>query len=519
MPTVSSPSVTTCPRCNAPVRGVYKFCPECAYRLAPVEVMAESVQRASRHSWPMWLLTAFVLALLGSLFAIGYSLLTAKPESMEVEERTPETRRLEVNDIDSQFEFVPGGIAHIGSETEIVKQPQPLPEDLIADVIEDLAFDWGHDEAQALLNRPTMVAGSWPAIFSTAWMTYKSSLEALRETREIRIAMRAPDVWLMRQEVTCGQYAAFVDAMHESPSTFRAPQWAHALWQPTHKEGQDYTRGYEKAWRRALGEHWAHIKASPSSSEDEALTESLKQLFMLPLSPKAAAWLLTPVSWVSLSPDGSLTYAIPKDQDDTPVTGVSWWDANIFVEWVRQRLANPNIKLPNEAEYSLAFHGGLNLDRDEEPSLIWPWGTEDDVQRCNNLNYGELSGQVRLDSVHREVARQQLLGSTSSRTSIVSLAGNAAEWVLESDFNRHSEPGRPAYYVARDDLDDVRVHMKGARKRSGWDRATLAGGSYRDGLDDCAYHPSRSWPSEDKRVRRAYIGFRLAMRPAPFGSD
>ena len=61
-----------------------------------------------------------------------------------------------------------------------------------------------------------------------------------------------------------------------------------------------------------------------------------------------------------------------RDRMNYPVTHVSWFDAKAYCQW-------SNTRLPSEAEWECAAHGGL-------PKKIYPWGdalTPEGQHRCN----------------------------------------------------------------------------------------------------------------------------------------
>jgi formylglycine-generating enzyme required for sulfatase activity len=65
---------------------------------------------------------------------------------------------------------------------------------------------------------------------------------------------------------------------------------------------------------------------------------------------------------------------VPERLRDHPVTGVTWYEARKYCEWLSQATGR-EYSLPNEAQWEKACRGGNNC--------IYPWGDEFDPTRCN----------------------------------------------------------------------------------------------------------------------------------------
>jgi len=65
---------------------------------------------------------------------------------------------------------------------------------------------------------------------------------------------------------------------------------------------------------------------------------------------------------------------VPRGLQNHPVTGVTWFDALAYCQWLVERTGR-QYSLPNEAQWEKACRGGTDC--------IYPWGDEFDSTRCN----------------------------------------------------------------------------------------------------------------------------------------
>lgn len=105
---------------------------------------------------------------------------------------------------------------------------------------------------------------------------------------------------------------------------------------------------------------------------------------------------------------------VPEGKTQHPVVGVSWDDANAYCTWLSEHQpADPQVRLPTEAEWELAARGEIGRD--------YPWGSEaPDTTRCN---FGRQVGDTTPVGSYPE-------GATSD--GVRDLAGNVWEWVADA---------------------------------------------------------------------------------------
>ena len=97
---------------------------------------------------------------------------------------------------------------------------------------------------------------------------------------------------------------------------------------------------------------------------------------------------------------------VPKGLEKHPVTGVTWYEACKYCEWLSQETGR-EYSLPNEAQWEKACRGGKDC--------VYPWGDEFDPSRCNH-------GKPQLAPVNAFPAQNHY--------ECFDLVGNVRQWTI-----------------------------------------------------------------------------------------
>lgn len=547
---VSTLATMNCPRCAAPVKGDYKYCPECACRLRP-EVREPEPETPARGPTVL-VISAILLVLAGIL--VGWMVVAPDGEVRVVIPPAVERTFLEVADFDQHFEEIPEGIAWYDRNDDVLTIPPSAFEKIVRRIpVED---------REAFLDAATRDPASlsrWGAVLS---MLYERSEDVLwTRTREEPVYVRG--FKCQRYEVTRGQYKEFLLAIEADPSILQDRAWVRQLWwgeperepvavDPEKRRVQEdqaeylvyLARRYRDDWWAAVLEHHRRADAerrrrladeafrtgqlvldAPADLAPEERERRMRELgdakFPPADPPERPAWLgpvegtigadelaemsadeaiflLVPPGWVRFDELGELEWSSDETTDDLPVTDVCYYDALMFIAWARVATGNNELRLPTWAEWTRAAHAGKPTRQPDDFNLDgivgndWPWGTKIDELGCNNRNYRE-PGET--EPVLREVTKTYSWhGGHAEKHMLLNMAGNAAEWTSNiAKFYRSDDEGRLFAVATRGGEDTAQ-------------RAFACGGSYLDGLDDCK---ATSRTLLLKTVRRKWVGFRL----------
>lgn len=105
-----------------------------------------------------------------------------------------------------------------------------------------------------------------------------------------------------------------------------------------------------------------------------------------------------------------------RDRDDHPINCVDWSDAEAYCAWAKKRL-------PTEAEWELAARAGSE-------QRVFPWGSEPPMaQLCWDGEGNDAGKGARQGSCVAGAFGER---GGSGKGGILDLAGNVAEWVMDS---------------------------------------------------------------------------------------
>ncbi len=508
---VATVNTMHCPRCDAPVKGDFKYCPECACRLRIQAAPAETPPEGGRKG--ALLLGLVAAGLLAAGIFVGNRVLGDRPMPPLTSQVSP---ILSMDDVHDSWVSVSEGIAFW--EPDIVLAAPPEDE-----VDPRLLRSFKRGDLSRFLDRvveePRHLT-RWSKIVSLIHTRTRD----LMEEKVRHTPIRTRPFRAMRYEVSRGQYAEFLRDVGADPAQlFRLFRGLEDLWRPKGRPDwavnirRDYWNAVSERLRRRMALDLLPAKTEPepddqkeplSRAEPGAADPPLPELPPIPvpafieaerldtLSDADAVKLLYPASWVRMDESGTLYWVLEPGTENLPVTDISWWDAQLFVVWARQRLGLNTLRVPSWAEWVRAFHGNHpakpidDFDDAGDSGWRWPWGNAVDPHGCNNLNHTWNDPVPTIRDVRRPYGWHD--GDTVD--GIFSMAGNAAEWTNGS---RIEVFATGLNYVLKDDP-----------REGDTDRAFAYGGSYLAGLDDCSV---KSGVSLRKTERRIDVGFRLVL--------
>lgn len=127
------------------------------------------------------------------------------------------------------------------------------------------------------------------------------------------------------------------------------------------------------------------------------------------------------------------------NQDDHPVTGVSWWEAKAYATFVGK-------ELPTEAQWEYACKG--------TDHRLYPWGNEEPT-----LEYANFAIDCDPEELDRSSTSVFAHPKNKSFFGCLDMAGNLAEWCLDHASTNYEwdETGvNPLYQTPQDDYYIVR---------------------------------------------------------------
>jgi formylglycine-generating enzyme required for sulfatase activity len=134
------------------------------------------------------------------------------------------------------------------------------------------------------------------------------------------------------------------------------------------------------------------------------------------------------------------------ESDDRPAQGVSWMQAQVFINWLNQQAGVSEYRLPSEAEWEYAARGGT------ASSYFWGY---DPSAGCQYMNAGDqhfqatfdLAEEVAIFACSDGFAGPAPVGSfLPNPFGLFDMAGNVSEWVSDSyqlDLSRTPRSGLP----------------------------------------------------------------------------
>ena len=171
---------------------------------------------------------------------------------------------------------------------------------------------------------------------------------------------------------------------------------------------------------------------------------------------------------------------VPQGLEDHPVTGVTWYEALAYCQWLRE-LTKRSYTLPNEAQWEKACRGGDNF--------LYPWGNEPEPGRSNQ-------GCDTLADVKAFPAQNEF--------GLHDLVGNVRQWTATLWGETRTRPDdRYAYPWEDDGRNDL-----GANSQI---RRVLRGSSMRDSIPAMRCSARSSSAPEDRGAAGFRPGFRVML--------
>ena len=171
---------------------------------------------------------------------------------------------------------------------------------------------------------------------------------------------------------------------------------------------------------------------------------------------------------------------VPPGNENYPVTGVTWYDALSYCQWLSEKTGR-NYSLPNEAQWEKACRG--------ENRNYYPWGNEFDSERCNH-------GREDIAPVDAYSAQNEY--------GCFDLVGNIRQWTCTLWGEKRITPDLKFAYPWK---DDRRNDLNASRQV----RRVVRGSSMQDDIDFLRCGVRSGQLPEDAGLPGARHGFRVVL--------
>jgi formylglycine-generating enzyme required for sulfatase activity len=172
--------------------------------------------------------------------------------------------------------------------------------------------------------------------------------------------------------------------------------------------------------------------------------------------------------------------SVPKDLEQHPVSGVTWYDALAYCQWLSEKTER-NYSLPNEAQWEKACRGGNGS--------IHPWGDEFDSKRSNQ----GCSTQAPVDAYPAQ-----------NNFGCYDFVGNVRQWTCSLWGEKRIAPDPRFAYPWR---DDRRNDLSANRQI----RRVIRGSSFKDTLNLLRCIARSGQLPDDVGLLEARHGFRVVI--------
>jgi len=172
---------------------------------------------------------------------------------------------------------------------------------------------------------------------------------------------------------------------------------------------------------------------------------------------------------------------VPERLKNHPVTGVTWYEARKYCDWLNKQVTGREYSLPNEAQWEKACRGGNNY--------AYPWGDEFDPARCNY-------GKPQMAPVDAYPAQNEY--------ELFDLVGNVRQWTITLWGEKPTTPDFKYPWTDEDGRNDPSANSQ--------IRRVVRGSSFTEDLQ-CMRCSARSGQFPENAGSLGFRhGFRVAMK-------